>query len=592
MACNSSNFPLGASVALILGLTAGIATASPVITTSAYNTGAVSALSPRFPAISTDGRYVAYVNRPAWDSTATGNRIYIYDRVAGSNTQADLTPAGLPSSGNAFQPSISADGRYVAFGSRATDMGLPVGGGGYFLYDRSTNTIKRLFSGDIGVVRYAALSANGQFVAYRVGSSPSGNTALRVYDVAAGTSHPVNAVNTFASAVNDMHFISNDGRYIAYRGKSTGASTQVDLLLHDRSTGSTELININSAGERENNPVGAAYMSMSADGSIFSFATKASNLSPDDTGGYVDVFVRNRKTGTTERVSYRPTNLATSGGKGTSVSADGRFVTFEGYGTPTGAFGLYQYDRYNRIARRSPTTVQTYANISISAGGRYVVYDCLIQPSTTIDQICISDYATPFGLTLSAKEVEVTEGGEAATYTAVLDQAPDADVLININPDSQLTLARTQLTFTPANWSTPQIISVQALPNNIVQGVHAGLVQHAVSSTDPQYTGIPDASVSASILDGVTPVIALPGTSAPAPTLPLSGSAAPGATVLISANREDGSSSVSVSAMADAEGNWSAVLQELTPGNYLLQAVSRGIVGAVYPISILKRSER
>jgi len=592
MAFNSGNFPLRAGAALIFGMASAIAAASPVITTEAYNTGSVNALSPRFPAISADGRYVAYVNRPAWDSTATGNRIYIYDRVAGTNTQADLTPAGLPSSGNAFQPSISADGRYVAFGSRATDMGLPVGGGGYFLYDRSTNTVKRLFSGDIGVVRYAALSANGQFVAYRVAGTPSGNTALHVYDVAAGTSQPVSAVSTFSSAVNDMHFISNDGRYLAYRGRSTSASTQVDLLLHDRSTGGTELINVNTAGERENNPVGAAYMSMSADGSVFSFATKASNLSPDDTGGYVDVFVRDRKAGTTERVSYRPTNLATSGAKGTSISADGRFVTFEGYGTPTGTFGLYQYDRYNKLARRSPTTVQTYGNISISAGGRYVVYDCLIQPSTSIDQICISDYATPFGVTLSAKEVEVTEGGDAATYTAVLDQAPDADVLLNINPDAQLAAARAQLTFTPANWSTQQIVSVHALPNNIVQGVHAGLVQHAVSSTDPQYTGIPAASVRASILDGIVPVIVLPGASASAPTLPLSGSAAPGATVLISATREDGGHAVSVSAVADADGNWSALLQDLTPGNYLLQAVSRGIDGAVYPISILKGIEQ
>lgn len=585
MASHPTTARMGA--ALVLALASAFAAASPVIQTEAYNTGSVNAGSPRFPAISSDGRYVAYTNRPAWDASATGNRVYIYDRATGTNTQADLTPACMPSSGNAFQPSISADGRYVAFASRATDMGLPVGGGGYFLYDRITNTTKRLFSGDIGVVRYAALSANGQFVAYRVAGTPSGNTVIHVYDIAASTSQPINGASTYSSATTDLHFVSDDGRYVGYRGKSSSAATQVDLLLHDRSTGSTELVNVNSAGERESG-TNAAFMSMSSDGKLFSFATKAANLSPDDTGGLLDVFVRDRQAGTTERISYRPISLAASGAKGTSISADGRFVTFEGYGTATGSYGLYQYDRYNKLARKSPAVVQTYANLSIAASGRYVVSDCLIQPNTAIDQICIGDYATPFGLTLSAKNVEVTEGGDAATYTAVLDQAPDADVLLTINPDAQLGVAHTQLTFTPQNWNTPQTISVQALPNNIVQGTHSGLVRHAISTTDPQYTGIPADNVAATILDGVVPTIVLPGASAPAPALPLSGSAAPGATVLISANREDGSYALSVSAVADAEGNWSALLQDLAPGTYLLQAVSRGIESALYTISIQK----
>jgi hypothetical protein len=401
----------------------------------------------------------------------------------------------------------------------------------------------------------------------------------------------VSAASTFVSASTDMHFISNDGRYIGYRGKASSASTQVDLLVHDRVTGATELVNVNTAGERELG-TNAVFMSMSADGTLFSFASKAANLSPNDTGGLLDVFVRDRTAGTTERISYNPISQAASGTKGTSISANGRFIAFEGYGTPTGGYGLYQYDRYNKLARKSPAVVQTYANLTVNASGRFVVSDCLIQPNTGIDQICISDYAVPFGVTLSTKTVEVTEGGDAATYTAVLDQAPDGDVVLNINPDAQLAAARAQLTFTPANWNTPQTISVQALPNNVVQGLHDGLVQHAVSSADPQYIGIPAPSVSAAISDGVVPLIALAGNAAPAPALPLNGSAAPSATVLVTAIREDGSAAVSVSAVADAEGNWSALLQDLTPGNYLLQAVSRGIDGPVYAITITKGIEQ
>src|SRR5207244_1995258 len=92
--------------------------------------------------------------------------------------------------------------------------------------------------------------------------------------------------------------VSGDGRYVAF-------ASLADNLVHDRQTGVTDRVSVSSAGAEPNNynccsPTG---VSISGDGRFVAFNHEASNLVPNDTNGSPDVFVHDRLTGITERVS-------------------------------------------------------------------------------------------------------------------------------------------------------------------------------------------------------------------------------------------------------------------------------------------------
>jgi Tol biopolymer transport system component len=126
--------------------------------------------------------------------------------------------------------------------------------------------------------------------------------------------------------------ISSDGRWVAFE---SGASNLVsgdtnaapDIFVHDRETGTTTRVSIASNGAQSNN--GSFAPSISADGTQVVFYSNASNLVAGDTNGVADVFVHDRQTGKTTRASLA-SNRAQSGGfsDAASISADGRWVVF------------------------------------------------------------------------------------------------------------------------------------------------------------------------------------------------------------------------------------------------------------------------
>ncbi|AOC54544.1 Alkaline phosphatase [Microcystis aeruginosa NIES-2481] len=104
-------------------------------------------------------------------------------------------------------------------------------------------------------------------------------------------------------------------------------------------------------------------------------------------------------------------------------------------------------------------------------------------------------------IALSNTLLQVTEDGATATYTVVLNDAPTADVILTLNPGRQLSLSQTSLTFTSANWDTPQTVTVTAVNDTIGEGPHRGVISTTVSSSDSVYNGIPVANVLAQITD-------------------------------------------------------------------------------------------
>jgi len=110
-------------------------------------------------------------------------------------------------------------------------------------------------------------------------------------------------------------------------GATNGAP---DVFVHDRQTGITERVSISSEGSQTNVFNGFnGNAALSADGQHVAFASDAPNLVPGDTNGVKDVFVRDRASGTTRRVSVTNAGKqAPNGGGYSAVSGDGRYVVF------------------------------------------------------------------------------------------------------------------------------------------------------------------------------------------------------------------------------------------------------------------------
>jgi Tol biopolymer transport system component len=168
-------------------------------------------------------------------------------------------------------------------------------------------------------------------VALAVGVAPSAlgdTTATELISVSTLTGLPASGRLTEA-----LRPISADGRYVAFEGWQDdivpGDSNHVDdIFVRDRQNGSTELISVSFAGGKS---LGGRHPSISADGRYVSFSSFASDLVPGDTNGSEDVFVRDRQTGVTERVSVSSSGEQVWGSFyiwQQMISGNGRFVVF------------------------------------------------------------------------------------------------------------------------------------------------------------------------------------------------------------------------------------------------------------------------
>ncbi len=85
---------------------------------------------------------------------------------------------------------------------------------------------------------------------------------------------------------------------------------------------------------------------------------------------------------------------------------------------------------------------------------------------------------------LSKAAYTATEGGAGDSYTVRLATLPLASVTVTVTPDAQLTTSPPTLTFTTADWSTPQTVTVSAVDDTVAEGAHAGVVAHSISGGD------------------------------------------------------------------------------------------------------------
>jgi TolB protein len=246
------------------------------------------------PSLSADGRWIAFVSYagdlvpqgPPKDGVA---RVYLRDLKTGEITLVSRGRSDVPSDSDSFDPCVSGNGRFVAFASYAGNL---VGGDGnfsgdVFVFDRRTKAIERI----------SEAAAGG--------------------DAAADSGFPT---------------ISFDGRYVAFESWAanlvTGDGNAVtDVFRRDRRLGTTTRVSAAPGGGDAD--VDSYSARISADGRRVAFTSYASNLSARDGNGTSDVYVWNAKTGATTLASVNPAGDAAGGDSGPGVlSPDGRFLVF------------------------------------------------------------------------------------------------------------------------------------------------------------------------------------------------------------------------------------------------------------------------
>ena len=235
---------------------------------------------------------------------------------------------------------VSADGRFVAFGSYASNLaaGDSNGVSDVFVRDRQAGVTELVSVGQGGVrgngfSDYPAISADGRYVAFLSGASnlvpgdTNGVVDLFVRDRRARRTVRASVATGGAQADAEARFpaISPGGRYVAFSSFAANltpgdANGTVDVFLRDLATGRTERVAVGLGGAVANGF--SDFPSISAEGRFVAFTSRAGNLVPGDTNGRNDVFVRDRVAGTTTRVR------GTAGAEGAVISADGRFVAY------------------------------------------------------------------------------------------------------------------------------------------------------------------------------------------------------------------------------------------------------------------------
>lgn len=362
--------------------------------------------------LSASGRYLAYssVVTDLVPGDTNGLRdVFWTDRLTGEVRRVNLGAAGEQSNGNTASAAISANGQVVAFMSLGSNL-VPGDTNGFqdiFVYDVASRTLVRAnvdSSGNQSDGSFAgrpALSADGRYVAFESSASnhvpgdTNGAGDVFRHDRVSGQTIRVSVDSSGAEGDGASSYpsISADGRFVAFASAATNlvpgdTNGQMDIFVHDTATGETTRVSVDSAGVQANSI--SQWTSLSADGRLVAFESRATNLVPDDTNARADVFVHDRVTGQTERVSVSSSGVqGNNNSQVPSISADGRYVVFQSIATDlvpgdtNGSMDVFRRDRQLGITLRisvGPGGVQgdgLSRDSDVSGDGRYVAFESL-----------------------------------------------------------------------------------------------------------------------------------------------------------------------------------------------------------------------
>lgn len=279
------------------------------------------------------------------------NLILLALAIAGSAHAAPVTlrlqGANEPSASSAA-PAISADGNTLVFRSVADNLGIGQTGSSLFAWDRRSGAITVLAPGANGNIFYPAVSADGRYVAFETGATnlaPGPDSSFSdVLRLDRQTGLFVRASQGFnnsqANGGSDSAVISADGRYVAFNSTASnlvagGTTTgREHVYLSDMDTGELTLLTRSTAGvEANKSALALETAALSSDGLRLVFTSQAENLAPVFAGNVSDVIVVQRDP-VTQQLSFESVNRSVDGAVGTrsssrgAISPNGRYVVF------------------------------------------------------------------------------------------------------------------------------------------------------------------------------------------------------------------------------------------------------------------------
>ena len=425
--------------------------------------------------LSGNGRYVAFNSKASnlVGGDTNGERdVFVHDQDAGTTTRVSVDSSGIQGNDRSFDPSMSHDGRYVAFSSDASNLVSDDTNGerDVFVHDQQTGETIRVsvnsngeegndYSNDV------TISSDGRFIAFHSDASnlvvgdTNGREDIFVYDQETQETVRLSIDSSGAEANNDSFDanISGNGRFVAFKSLATNlvsgdTNGKWDVFVHDRETGETTLVSVSSDGGQGNATSFRPHMSY--DGRFVAFESYASNLVDGDTGRR-DAFVHDRLTKTTIRIS-----TDRSGGQpnhdsfSPRISSDGRFVAFSSRasnlvdGDTNGQEEVFVYDRYTgemtRVAVNS-SGVQGNGksnNRSLSSDGRFVAFAAfaknLVDGDTNnrqdifVTEQAIVDPPASCDLSLGYNVIHGTERNDRLKGT------PDNDIIIGYGGNDRI----------------------------------------------------------------------------------------------------------------------------------------------------------
>jgi subtilisin family serine protease len=384
---------------------AAVAAAGPTATTLASTASGGAAISGGAAALdlSADGRFVLF--RTADPAAAPGDAngfddVFRKDLTTGTTVRVSEPQAGGDANGPSVAAAASADGVVVAWASTASNLGPADGNGLLDVYVKNlgTGVVVRASTGPGGADgdgpsgAALAISADGRYAAFEsaatnlVAGDTNGAVDIFVFDSLTGVLERAGVGTGGAQAFGDSvaPSLSADGRYLAFASDAPGlvagdVNGVRDVFIRDRTLGVTT---------RSASGSGASDLpAISDDGTVVAFESTAPDLVVGDTNGAADVFVFNVTTSEVRRASVLPQGGQAAGGADARLSADGRFVVFRGdlsplLGPSNGFLHWYRHDRQTSATVRVDTTPSgapgggsAGGGAALSDDGRYVAFE-------------------------------------------------------------------------------------------------------------------------------------------------------------------------------------------------------------------------
>jgi Tol biopolymer transport system component len=327
-----------------------------------------------YPALSADGTVAMFLSPSTklvpGDTNRTGaivgTDVFIRD-IAARTTRRLMGVGAVQPNGDASYAAMTRDGRYVFFVSTATNLVANDPNGAVpsvFRHDLQTDTTVMLAN---VLTNYFHISGDGRFMTYRQG------TTDYLHDLTTDVRTEFIINTTIGESA-----LNQDGSIIAFEGilvPGFSFNGFMQVFVRDRTRGVYELISKRADGQGANSASSAPVIS--ADGRYVAFQSAASNLVPDDTNGVPDVFLHDRTTGQTTRVSLSTTGTQrTTASTTPAISGDGAVIAFMSHtvdcnpGCPQRA-EYFVYDRH--LASVSVVSLGNYGTPANGVGGAFAL---------------------------------------------------------------------------------------------------------------------------------------------------------------------------------------------------------------------------